>query len=66
MIKDKLVPDAINWFTGKALEEYLEDQEDEDGDDYYDDEDDENDEDDDDDDDDDEKEGAAKPECKQQ
>ena len=64
MIKDKLIPDAVEWFTGKALEEF----EDEDG--EYEDEDDgfygEDDEEDDDDDDEEAGEGAAKPECKQQ
>lgn len=62
MIKEKLVPDAIHWFTGKALEEF-EDDEDE----YDDDEDEYGDEDDDEDDDEDENDAAAaKPECKQQ
>jgi nucleosome assembly protein 1-like 1 len=64
MIKDKLIPDAVDWFTGKALEEF------EDEDDEYEDEDDgfygEDDEEDDDDDDEEAGEGAAKPECKQQ
>lgn len=36
MIKEKLIPDAVNWFTGKALEEFEEDYSEEEGeDDYY-------------------------------
>ncbi len=34
MIKDKLIPDAINWFTGKALEEFEQDQEEYDDDEF--------------------------------
>ncbi|KAJ2720147.1 histone chaperone [Coemansia sp. Benny D115] len=70
--KEKLIPNAVDWFTGKALEyEGLEDYEDEFMDDYYDEEDDESDDDDEDDDDEDglsrsAKEAAEPPQCKNQ
>ncbi|KAJ1962873.1 histone chaperone [Dipsacomyces acuminosporus] len=73
--KEKIIPHAIDWFTGKALEyEGLgdEDYDDEDMDDYYDDEDEDDfDEDDDDDEDDDglsrsAKEASEPPQCKNQ
>ncbi|ORX97726.1 NAP-domain-containing protein [Basidiobolus meristosporus CBS 931.73] len=71
--KEKLIPHAIDWFTGKALEYEgfgLDDYDDED--DYYEDNSDEQDDDDDDDDDDEEEEYSSAPanqqapECKQQ
>ncbi|KAJ3334545.1 hypothetical protein HDU91_002675, partial [Kappamyces sp. JEL0680] len=64
LIKDKLIPDAIDWFTGKALEEYEDgDYDEDDEEDFYG----EEDEDDDDDDEDDKPAGATDkaPECKQ-
>ncbi|KAJ1943769.1 histone chaperone [Linderina macrospora] len=74
--KEKIIPNAIDWFTGKALEyEGLDDEEydDEDLDDFYDDEDDDDEEDDEEDDDDDEdalsrsaKEASEPPQCKNQ
>ncbi|KAJ2411856.1 histone chaperone [Coemansia sp. RSA 2530] len=73
-IKEKIIPNAVDWFTGKALEyEGLgeEDYEDEFMDDYYDDEDDDDEDDDDDDDEDDvlprsAKDAAEPPQCKNQ
>ncbi|KAJ3091963.1 hypothetical protein HK102_012123 [Quaeritorhiza haematococci] len=74
VIKEKLVPHAVDWFTGKALE--YEDEYDFDGEegDWYDNEDDDDEDDDDDDDDDDDAapsgakggDGEKPPECKQQ
>ncbi|KAJ2701304.1 histone chaperone [Coemansia sp. IMI 203386] len=70
--KEKIIPNAVDWFTGKALEyEGLEDYEDEFMDDYYDDEDEDSDDDDDEDDDEDglsrsAKEAAEPPQCKNQ
>ncbi|KAJ2495800.1 histone chaperone [Coemansia sp. RSA 2052] len=74
-IKEKIIPNAVDWFTGKALEyEGLEedDYEDEFMDDYYDDEDDDDEDDDEDDDDEDDglprsaKDAAEPPQCKNQ
>ena len=62
MIKDKLVPDAIHWFTGKALEEFEDDEDEFEDDDEYGDEDDDDEENDDDE----EDSAAPKPDCKQQ
>ncbi|KAJ2788270.1 histone chaperone [Coemansia interrupta] len=70
--KEKIIPNAVDWFTGRALEyEGLEDYEDEFMDDYYDDEDEDSDDDDDDDEDEDglsrsAKEAAEPPQCKNQ
>ncbi|KAJ3269529.1 hypothetical protein HDV01_001333 [Terramyces sp. JEL0728] len=64
MIKEKVIPDAVNWFTGEALEEYNEEEDDEGYDEF--------DDDDEIDDDDDDEDGAPAgnvdkaPECKQQ
>ena len=74
LIKEKLIPRAVDWFTGHALqyeaefageEDEEEDYDDEDGEDE-DDDDEANDDDDDDDDDDEEDDTKQKPECKQQ
>lgn len=64
LIKEKLVPRAVDWFTGKALE--YEDDEFQDGEGFYDEEDDDEDDEDDDEDEEDGGAGEKAPECKQQ
>lgn len=68
LIKEKLIPRTVDWFTGHALQYEPEFQAEEEDEEFDEDEDDEDDEDDDEDDDDDENEDGAKekPECKQQ